>query len=125
VKIGEVGGASCACSWIDASGDANCSFGNCSAGNQTTWESTCDGTYYFQHPDPIQLCQSIILPIRLVNFYGEYNSPTNEITWVTGSEINNDFFIIYTSTDGEEWIEVSRLPGAGNVSDERKYRVQH
>ncbi len=59
------------------------------------------------------------LPIELVSFTANVNS-NNEVVlnWVTAIEINNEFFTIERSADGEHFEEVTRVAGAGssNVS---------
>lgn len=67
-------------------------------------------------------CTAIItpLPITLVSFEAfaqqEENSqePYVALRWTTAREIDNDFFTIERSTDGENFTEIQRIPGAGN-----------
>jgi len=53
------------------------------------------------------------LPIDLVSFNAIANEKTVEISWITASEINNDYFIIERSGDGLVWEEVVEAKGAG------------
>lgn len=108
--------------------DISCSWGNCSNPNQNACINDCLGTYYtnqdFDEDTPQQLCSSI-LPINMIAFTGEYKAPYNEIKWTTGSEINNNYFILYHSTDGRVWNDIVRLPGAGNSIEEKNYNAKH
>jgi len=51
-----------------------------------------------------------VLPIELLNFDGKNG---NTIYWNTSSEINNDYFIIERSLDGQDWIFVDKIAGNG------------
>lgn len=62
-----------------------------------------------------------VVPIELGYFRvtSEYNF--KEITWTTLTEINNDYFTIYKSEDGETFIEIAQIEGAGNHQGLLKY----
>ena len=57
-----------------------------------------------------------VLPIELIEFNVSCNKNLDliDISWVTASEINNDFFTIQCSDDGENWRDINEIPGAGN-----------
>ena len=62
------------------------------------------------------------LPVELVSVgveevYGDVN-----VTWVTASEINNDYFVVEKSEDGVDFIELDEVQGAGNSYVENEYR---
>jgi hypothetical protein len=61
------------------------------------------------------------MPIVLKYFYARHNSNQVDLTWVTSSEINNDFFTIERSADGINYAEISRQAGAGNSIEELSY----
>lgn len=62
------------------------------------------------------------LPIELINFYGErINNSSAYIRWTTKSEINNDYFTLYRSTDAYSWKKIDKIKGAGNSSEEIAY----
>ncbi|MFN3918360.1 MAG: T9SS type A sorting domain-containing protein [Flavobacteriales bacterium] len=63
----------------------------------------------------------ILLPIELLDFSGRANKYYNELSWITASEQNNDFFIIERSTDGIEFREIGKVKGAGSSSSVRLY----
>jgi hypothetical protein len=53
------------------------------------------------------------LPIQLVDFDVSAHPDGVLANWETTNEINNDFFTLERSTDGEEFEDVMRIPGAG------------
>jgi len=72
---------------------------------------------------PVQVtpvCSSI-LPVELLSFTAAYNSGIVNCEWTTASEINNNYFLIEGSEDGEKWNKVGIVKGAGNSSSEKKY----
>jgi hypothetical protein len=44
-----------------------------------------------------------------------------DIQWVTASELNNDYFTLERSSDGQEFAEVVRIPGKGTKQSESSY----
>lgn len=86
-------------------------------GNQSN-----DENYYF---DNINVCEaecSVVLPIELKQFTGEYNKLTsqNDLVWLTNSERNNAFFIIEKLIEST-WQEIGRVNGAGTTNEEQIY----
>jgi hypothetical protein len=73
----------------------------------------------------IGLSESYPLPIVLKSFYGIGYSGYNELFWETSSELNNQYFIIEHSTDGEEYQEAGRVNGAGTSNYSIKYTFRH
>jgi hypothetical protein len=61
-----------------------------------------------------QIACNVVLPIELLSFTGKNIKNLNYIEWQTASEINNDYFILERSSDGENWIEIDKQNGAGN-----------
>jgi hypothetical protein len=57
------------------------------------------------------------LPIELVSFTGKADDGSVILKWSTASEINNDYFVIEKSTDGEFFSEITRVDGAGNSNE--------
>ena len=54
------------------------------------------------------------LPIELVEFAGKNEGKFNHLSWVTETEINNDYFTLERSTNSTDWQEVKTIDGAGN-----------
>jgi len=64
------------------------------------------------------------LPVTLVSY--DYNCYEDyaELTWITETEINNDYFSIYKSTNGGKWEFVTSIIGAGNSNLVNKYNYR-
>ncbi len=54
------------------------------------------------------------LPISLLYFKGNAAGDFVELNWSTASEVNNDYFTVERSYDGENFSSVAQLNGAGN-----------
>ena len=56
------------------------------------------------------------LPVELLEFKATANSAVKnvDLTWVTASEINNDYFVIERSTNANDWSPLDSVDGAGN-----------
>jgi hypothetical protein len=63
------------------------------------------------------------LPIELVFFRAELNESNHVVLeWLTGSEINNDYFEIVRSSDGgTTWVGIGTVKGVGNSSTPQFY----
>lgn len=67
----------------------------------------------------------INLPIELVNFDAKLSpQETVDLTWVTSSERDNDYFTVEKSMDGISWTEVGIVGGAGNSSTTKNYELE-
>ena len=62
------------------------------------------------------------LPIDLVSFTGKCENHTTELEFVVGSQINNDYYTIERSVDGNEWSDVGIIQGEGNTSTQMTYK---
>jgi hypothetical protein len=61
------------------------------------------------------------LPITLIDFNAKQVRNSVKLNWSTASEINNDYFTIERSIDGEKWEFITRVDGAGNSSNKKEY----
>jgi hypothetical protein len=71
-------------------------------------------------------CTHVTLPIELISFTAHWysNNKDKVITkWVTASEIGNDHFTIERTEDGETFVEVGTLSGAGNSNSILQYSL--
>ncbi|TAH38849.1 MAG: hypothetical protein EYC69_14285 [Bacteroidetes bacterium] len=59
---------------------------------------------------------SVLLPIELLVFEATCVEDAVSLHWQTATEVNNDFFNIQKSTDGQQWETISQVDGAGNSS---------
>ncbi|MBK6266182.1 DUF11 domain-containing protein [Marivirga sp. S37H4] len=62
------------------------------------------------------------LPISLVYFKGEIINDAAELTWQTASEINNDYFELEKSKDGENFDIIGIIEGQGTKYEPTNYR---
>ncbi len=98
-----------------------CSSGNCltfqfwatSVVNRAGWDCLVNST-----------AAACVLPITLSDFSGYNKNNINYLTWITSTEINNDYFTIDRSIDAINWIEIGQVDGAGNSSVELTYNLQ-
>jgi len=64
------------------------------------------------------------LPIELVRFTAACQGTDRvELTWITASEVNNDYFTVERSEDGIVWEAFEVLLGAGNSSSQLTYKA--
>jgi hypothetical protein len=54
-------------------------------------------------------------------FKGEQNGLGVDLNWKTTSEIDNMGFILYRSTDAENWVEFARVDGHANSDETNAY----
>jgi hypothetical protein len=63
----------------------------------------------------------IILAAELISFAYECKDGSAELSWVTASESNNDYFVIDYSENGQEWMEIGRKQGSGSKKTATDY----
>ncbi|MBU1719241.1 MAG: proprotein convertase P-domain-containing protein, partial [Bacteroidetes bacterium] len=61
------------------------------------------------------------LPVELLSFTAECMNDEIVLKWATASELNNDFFTIEKSDDGENYYIVQTFQGAGNSNQVIEY----
>jgi uncharacterized repeat protein (TIGR01451 family) len=61
------------------------------------------------------------LPITLITFTGWENNNVNTLSWTTGSEKNNDYFVVEKSTNGVDFVSIGIIQGHGNSSVVQNY----
>lgn len=66
----------------------------------------------------------VVLPVRLIKYSGIGFSDYNVLTWMTASEINNDYFIIEKSIDGINFENIGTVRGNGNSSTKMSYQFK-
>ena len=71
--------------------------------------------------DDIVIRSTITLPIELLNQNVVCLDGSAKFTWSTATEINNAYFTIERSVDGEIFKEVGQVQGAGNSSEVINY----
>ncbi len=66
-----------------------------------------------------------VLPVELVAFLGEIMDNTTKLVWESASEINNDYFDVQHSLDGESFETIGQVDGSGNSNELETYRFTH
>lgn len=66
-----------------------------------------------------------ILPVELANFEAALNQQTIALSWQTSAELNNDKFIIETSSEGEVFNRIGEIAGAGTSTETHNYQFTH
>jgi len=61
------------------------------------------------------------LPVTLISFEANYENNQVNLNWATASEINNHYFEIERSTDGQIWQGISKIDGHGNSTEQQDY----
>ncbi len=71
----------------------------------------------------VSATNTVSLPIKLATFEAVYDKETGEVdlSWMTITETNNDYFTIERSTDGEIFEVVGIVDGAGNSTMVNNY----
>lgn len=64
-----------------------------------------------------------LLPVTLIDFNGESNSSGIRLNWSTASELNNDFYLVERSRDGQHFNEIARVKGAGTTNETSSYSL--
>lgn len=65
--------------------------------------------------------QSNPLPVEWLSFKAVSSEHGVELHWQTATEINNDFFTVLRSGNGEDFTPLTQLPGAGNSNQMLSY----
>jgi len=63
----------------------------------------------------------VTLPIELISYTGSLESNGNLLQWETATELNNDYYTMYKSTDGVEFTEIGTVQGAGTTISVSEY----
>lgn len=61
------------------------------------------------------------LPVELLSFTANVNDDQVDLSWTTASEINNDFYTIERSSDGQHFEPIITVDGAGNSASLLQY----
>jgi hypothetical protein len=101
--------------------------------NEGSWASNADapGSVYgnydigggliFTRYTDADCIGTFTLPVELIEFKGKLKNDIVKLNWVTGSEINNDYFDVERSTDGLKWEVMERIGGNGSKFTVSKY----
>ena len=65
-----------------------------------------------------------VLPVTLSSFSGTASEQV-QLEWVTSAELNNERFIVETSTEGEVFNRIGEIAGAGTSTEAHTYQFTH
>ena len=65
------------------------------------------------------------LPVELISWKATYKKVHVSLDWSTASELNNDFFKVEHSINGESFAEIGRIDGAGTSRKINQYQFIH
>ena len=80
--------------------------------------------YYYNIASFSVFCAST-LPVELISFEGYEYRGNAIIEWATATEINNDMFELYHSTDALKWNLINTQMGSGNSNEINEYNATH
>ncbi len=63
------------------------------------------------------------LPIELISFTAKALNEKVELNWITASEINNDYFTVEKTSDGQTYTEVGKLAGTSYSNTAKSYQM--
>jgi len=63
------------------------------------------------------------LPIEMLSFSAYQEKQHAVLKWTTGSEINNDYFVVFKSTDGSNFLAFDTINGAGSSAGINEYEL--
>jgi len=67
---------------------------------------------------------TVVVPVELTSFNARASNDIVELEWMTASELNNDFFTVERSVDGETFEKVIDIPGKGTTNEQHSYKTQ-
>jgi hypothetical protein len=73
----------------------------------------------------ISATNTVALPIELMSFNCEWASNDVKISWVSASEVNNDYYLVEHSIDAFIWETIDVVDGAGNSNSTLFYSTTH
>lgn len=90
-------------------------------GNTSVGSVLTGGNVTSFSPFTIATVLNVPLPVELVSFTAHYDGAQVNLGWTTATEVNNDYFTVERSKNGEGFSELFRKPGAGNSTIMRSY----
>jgi hypothetical protein len=82
----------------------------------------CSGLTTFSDYVIAKTTSAVSLPISLVDFTATPAKNSVLLSWATNMEVNNDFFTLEKSKDGNKFTALTSVKGAGNSTSTKTYR---
>ena len=67
----------------------------------------------YSHVDFVSIYDPQPLPVELLDFTVSKNKDGNLVEWSTASEYQSDYFKVYKSSNGTDWLNLTTTPAAG------------
>ncbi|MBI3221171.1 MAG: hypothetical protein HYZ44_16800 [Bacteroidetes bacterium] len=64
------------------------------------------------------------LPVELIAFNGEAEGGAVNLNWITRTELNCDYFTVYRSRNGIDFLPLGTKKGVGTTKEQRSYEIQ-
>ena len=81
----------------------------------------CIDTTQLLHLTLTGICPQTTLPINLLHFIGTVLENGNQLEWQSSSEVNNDHYTLYRSTNGTDFMPIHRQQGSGTTPIPQRY----
>jgi len=65
------------------------------------------------------------LPITLIDFTGTVETNANHLKWLTSTEIENDYFTLQYSANGNDFEKIATIKGRGTTNETSAYEFLH
>ena len=72
----------------------------------------------------LEIGSQSVIPVNLITLDAKSDGKNVLLSWVTSEELNNNYFTIEKSRDGQIFIPLTRVEGAGKSTTERTYNSQ-
>ncbi|GJM35827.1 MAG: hypothetical protein DHS20C18_48280 [Saprospiraceae bacterium] len=72
-----------------------------------------------------QITISAVLPVELLYFSADAKDQDVLLSWATATELNNDYFSIEYSRNGQDFTELAQEKGFGTTYEQQNYHFQH
>lgn len=94
------------------------------AGNATAGTVTSENAIFFSTRQfGVGYAPESVLPVELISFDGVAKNGKVTLTWVTASELNNDFFDVQHSLDGINFESIGTVNGNGTTNELITYNL--
>ncbi len=108
--------ASCISPIVTINGSEGFSGGNNDYGYFYNWNIS-SGTACSALPVVVSVGGCVVTaPVNLISFYAERDNDRTLLNWLTGYELNNDYFNIERSTDGVNFEIIGKVNGMGTIN---------
>ncbi len=117
----------------------------CGSGVRTVGSGQITADGYTGNSENIEICNTVVwqasygpvttptiygtyfspLPITLLAFNAQQKNNSVYVTWATSSEVNNDYFTLEHSKDGENFKAIKNIKGAGFSNEVLNYNYLH